>query len=82
MEESPDKIKEEICSGVDDAASVIFGSKRKETFVRKNALEEKKSSVSGLAVFLAVILVLVALRAILTYALGRQEKMKHPSVLR
>ncbi len=59
MNQSPDETKEELPSAVDDAASVILESKRKEAFVRKNAPEEKKSSVRGLAVFiLALLLVL------------------------
>ena len=45
-------------------SSVILESKRKEAFVRKNAPVEKKSSVRGLAVFVAVIFVLLAFSAI------------------
>ena len=59
MNESQDERKEELPSAVDDAASVILESKRKEAFVRKNAAVEKNSSVSGLTIFvLAVFLVL------------------------
>jgi len=48
--------EEELPSAVDDAASVILESKRNEAFVRKNALEEKKSSVRGQAVFVQLVL--------------------------
>ena len=59
MKESQDERKEELPSAVDDAASVILESKRKEAFVRKNAAVEKNSFVSGLTIFvLAVLLVL------------------------
>ena len=47
---------EELPSAVDDAASVILESKRKEAFVRKNAPVEKYSSVSGLAIFVLAVL--------------------------
>ncbi len=69
MRESADETKEELPSAVDDAASVILESKRKEAFVRKNAPEEKKSSVRGLAVFVTAFLVLVSLSAVLIYSL-------------
>ena len=58
--ETKEETKEELPSAVDYAASVILESKRKEAFVRKNAPEEKKSSVRGLTVFVAAIFVLVA----------------------
>ena len=61
--------KIELPSAVDDAASVILESKRKEAFVRKNAPVEKNSSVSGLTIFVTAILVLVALSAIFIYPL-------------
>ena len=61
--------EEELPSAVDDAASVILESKRKEAFVKKNTLEEKKSSVRDLAVFVKVILVLIALGAVLIFYL-------------
>ena len=64
MKDLQDEEKEELPSAVDDAASVILESKRKEAFVRKNAPVEKKSSVRGLAVFVAVIFVLLAFSAI------------------
>ena len=52
--------KERLPSPVDDAASVILESKRKEAFVRKNAPVEKYSSVSGLAIFVLAVLLVVA----------------------
>ena len=69
MRQFQDETKEELPSAADDAASVILESKRKEAFVRKNAPEEKKSSVSGLTIFVTAILVLVAFSAILVYLL-------------
>tara|TARA_S200000501_G_scaffold334561_1_gene338674 strand:- start:523 stop:732 length:210 start_codon:yes stop_codon:yes gene_type:complete len=69
MRQPQDETKEELPSAADDAASVILESKRKEAFVRKNAPEEKKSSVSGLSIFVTAILVLVAFSAILIYLL-------------
>ena len=69
MRQSQDETKEELPSAVDDAASVILESKRKEAFVRKNVPEEKKSSVSGSTIFVTAILVLVAFSAILVYLL-------------
>ena len=68
MKESLEEEREELPSAVDDAASVILESKRKEAFVRKNAPEEKKSSVRGLAVSVTAILLLMALSAILIYS--------------
>ena len=67
MRESQGETKEELPSAVDDAASVILESKRKEAFVRKNAPEEKKSSERGLAVFVTLSLLLVAFSMILLY---------------
>ena len=61
--------KIELPSAVDDAASVILESKRKEAFVRKNAPVEKKSSVRDQAVFVIAVLVFVAFSAILIYLL-------------
>lgn len=52
--------KERLPSAVDDAASVILESKRKEAFVRKNAPVEKYSSVNGLAIFVLAVLLGVA----------------------
>ena len=52
--------KERLPSAVDDAASVILESKRKEAFVRKNAPVEKHSSVGGLAIFVLAVLLVVA----------------------
>tara|TARA_B100001093_G_scaffold154620_1_gene147307 strand:- start:277 stop:486 length:210 start_codon:yes stop_codon:yes gene_type:complete len=69
MRESQEEEKEELPSAVDDAASVTLESKRKEAFVRKNAPEEKKSSVRSLAVLVTAILVLVSFIAILIYSL-------------
>mgnify|MGYP001220924449 CR=1 FL=1 len=69
MKESPEEEREELPSAVDDAASVILESKRKEAFVRKNAPVEKKSSVRGQAVFVIAVLVFVAFCAILKYLL-------------
>ena len=69
MKESQDEEKEELPSAVDDAASVILESKRKEAFVRKNAPEEKKSSVSVLTIFVTAIILLVAFSTILIYLL-------------
>ena len=60
---------EELPSAVDDAASVILESKRKEAFVRKNAPVEKRSSVRDQAVFVIAVLVFVAFSAILIYLL-------------
>ena len=68
MKESQDEKKEELPSAVDDAASVILESKRKEAFVRKNAPVEKNSSVSRLTIFVAAVLVLVAFCATLLYS--------------
>ena len=69
MKESLEEEREELPSAVDDAASVILESERKEAFVRKNAPIEKNSSVSGLTIFVTAILVLVALSAIFIYPL-------------
>ena len=66
---SPDETKEQLPSAVDDAASVILESKRKEAFVRKNAPIEKNSSVSGLTIFVTSILVLAVSIATLIYSL-------------
>ena len=65
MKESLEEEREELPSAVDDAASVILESKRKEAFVRKNAPVGKRSSVRGLAVFVLAILLLVACSVIL-----------------
>ena len=65
MSREKNEEKEELPSAVDDAASVILESKRKEAFVRKNAPVEKNSSISGLTIFVAAVLVLVAFCAIL-----------------
>ena len=67
MRESLEEEREELPSAVDDAASVILESERKEAFVRKNAPIEKNSSASGLTIFVAAVLVLVAFCAILLY---------------
>ena len=64
MKQSPDETKQELPSAVDDAASIILESKRKEAFVRKNAPEEKKSSVRGLAVFVVALLLVLGFAAI------------------
>ena len=56
---------EELPSAVDDAASVILESKRKEAFVRKNAPVDKHSSVGGLTIFVLAVLFVVACGAIL-----------------
>ena len=61
--------KIELPSAVDDAASVILESKRKEAFVRKNAPVDKKSSERDQAVFVIAVLVFVAFSAILIYLL-------------
>ena len=65
MKGSLEEKKLELPSAVDDAASVILESKRKEAFVRKNAPVEKKSSVRGLAVFVLAVPLLVACGVIL-----------------
>ena len=65
MKESLEEKKFELPSAVDDAASVILESKRKEAFVRKDAPVEKKSSVRGLAVFVLAVPLLVACGVIL-----------------
>ena len=74
MRQSQDATKEELPYAVDDASSVILESKRKEAFVRENAPEAKKSSVSGLTIFITAILVLVAFSAILIYLLCRHKR--------
>ena len=68
MKESLEEEREELPSAVDDAASVILESKRKEAFVRKNTPIEKNSSASGLTISVAAVLVLVAFCAILLYS--------------
>ena len=68
MKESLEEEREELPSAVDDAASVILESERKEAFVRKNAPTEKNSSASGLTIFVAAVLVPVAFCAILLYS--------------
>ena len=65
MNESQDERKEELPSAVDDAASVILESKRKEAFVRKNAAVEKNSFVSGLTIFVLAVLLVLACGVIL-----------------
>jgi hypothetical protein len=65
MKGSLEEKKLELPSAVDDAASVILESKRKEAFVRKDAPVEKKSSVRGLAVFVLAVPLLVACGVIL-----------------
>ena len=65
MKGSLEEKKLELPSAVDDAASVILESKRKEEFVRKDAPVEKKSSVRGLAVFVLAVPLLVACGVIL-----------------
>ena len=65
MREAQEGEKEELPSAVDDAASVILESKRKEAFVRKNAQVEKNSSVSGLTIFVLVVFSVVACGVIL-----------------
>ena len=57
--------KERLPSAVDDAASVILESKRKEAFVRKNAPVDKHSSVGGLTIFVLAVLFVVACGTIL-----------------
>ena len=59
MRESLEEEREELPSAVDDAASVILESKRKEAFVRKNAPEGKNSFVSGQIFPVTAILVFV-----------------------
>ena len=68
MKEPKHGDKEELPSAVDDAASVILESKRKEAFVRKNAPVEKNSSVGGLTISVTAIFLLVAFSAILLYS--------------
>ena len=53
---------------MDDAASVILESKRKEAFVRKNVSVEEKA-VSGLRISVNAFLVLFVFSAILIYLL-------------
>ena len=65
MRESLEEEREELPSAVDDAASIILESKRKEAFVRKNAPEEKKSSLSGLTIFVLAVFLVVACGVIL-----------------
>ena len=64
MRGAQDEEKEELPSAVDDAASVILESKRKEAFVRKNALVDEKP-VSGLVISITAILLLFVFSAIL-----------------
>ena len=47
MKESLEEEREELPSAVDDAASVILESKRKEAFVKKNAPVEKNPSAKN-----------------------------------
>ena len=65
MSREKNEEREELPSAVDDAASVILESKRKEAFVRKNPPGEKNSSVSGLTVFVLAVLLVGACGAIL-----------------
>ena len=67
MRESLEEEREELPSAVDDAASVILESKRKEAFVRKNAPVEKKSSVGGLTIFVLAVFLVVACGVILLH---------------
>ncbi|MBC10204.1 MAG: hypothetical protein CMQ39_08580 [Gammaproteobacteria bacterium] len=69
MKQSSDETTKELPSAVDDAASVILESKRKEHFVTKTAPKEKKFSVRGLIIFVSSILVPLAFSAILLYLL-------------
>lgn len=57
--------KIELPSAVDDAASVILESKRKEAFVKKNAPEKKNPFVSGLTIFVLAALLVVVCSVIL-----------------
>ena len=68
MKESLEEERDQLPSAVDDAASVILESKRKEAFVKKNAPVEKKSSESGFTISVTAILLLVALSAVLIYS--------------
>ena len=82
MRESQDEDKEELPFAVDDAASVILESKRKEAFVRKNAPVDKNSCLRGLTIPVTAIPVLVTFCVIFLYLLWVQKMMKHASVLR
>ena len=64
MKDLQEEEKEELPSAVDDAASVILESKRKEAFVRKNAPGEKNSSVSGLTIFVLAVFLVVTISVI------------------
>ncbi len=68
MKQSLDEEKEELPSAVDDAASVILESKRKEAFFRKNA-QVKEKPVSGLIISVTAFVVLFVFIAILIYLL-------------
>ena len=68
MRESQSDEKKELPSAVDDAASVILESKRKEAFFRKNAPAEEKP-VSGLIISVTAFVVLFVFSAILIYLL-------------
>ena len=68
MKQSQDEEKEELPSVVDDAASVILESKRKEASVKKNAPVEEKP-VSGLIISVTAFVVLFVFIAILIYLL-------------
>ena len=69
MRESLEEEREELPSAVDDAASVILESKRKEAFCKEKCASREELSVRGLAVFVTAILLLVALSAIFIYSL-------------
>ena len=73
MREGQDEEKEEFPSAVDEAASVISESKRKEALVRKNR-SVKEKPVRGLIISVTAILVLLVLSVILMHSLGRQKR--------
>ena len=68
MKQSLNEEEEELPFAVENAASVILESKRKEAFFRKNAPVEEKP-VSGLIISVTAFVVLFVFIAILIYLL-------------
>ena len=66
MKQSLNEEEEELPFAVENAASVILESKRKEAFVRKNVSVEEKA-VNGLLISVTTFLVLFVFSAILIY---------------
>ena len=68
MKQSLNGKEEEVPFAVENAASVILESKRKEAFFRKNA-QVKEKPVSGLIISVTAFVVLFVFIAILIYLL-------------